>query len=95
VIAGIKGGAAAGIGVGLTLTFLVVNNLFLDIVSQQHDKQVAFADSGWSSMRPFLAVSQLKGLLVLVPGGLVSGALFGLLGAIVVRPLQVRAGRAS
>jgi len=47
------------IAVVVTLSFLTVNNLFLDIVSQQHDKHVAFDSSGWSSMRAYLSVRQL------------------------------------
>jgi hypothetical protein len=50
-MSGAKGGAAGGvIAVLVTVTFLVVNNVFFDLVSQQHDKRVAFAASGWSSM---------------------------------------------
>ncbi len=62
-LAGAKGGAAAGfvIAVLITLTFLAVNNLFLDVVAQQLDKQVRFAHSGWSSMRAYLSVTQLRG----------------------------------
>jgi hypothetical protein len=80
---GVKAGIAAGvtIAVMVTLTFLVVNNLFLDIVSRQHDKRVAFAASGWTSMRAYLTVTQLQGGLVLVPVlGIIGGAL-GWLGA--------------
>ena len=79
---GAKAGATAGalIAVMVTLIFLVVNNLFLDIVSQQHDKRVAFAGSGWTSMRAYLTVTQLEGGLFLVPVMAFVGATLGLLG---------------
>jgi hypothetical protein len=80
---GVKAGAAAGavIAILVTLTFLVVNNLFLDIVSRQHDKRVAFAASGWTSMREYLSVTQLEGGLVLTPVLAFVGGVLGLLGA--------------
>jgi hypothetical protein len=87
-ISGVKAGAAAGviIGAAVTVTFLVVNNLFLDIVSRQHDKRVAFAASGWTSMRAYLTVTQIAGGLFLVPALAVVGAVLGLIGAAVFRP---------
>jgi len=87
-LAGAKGGAAAGfvIAVLVTLTFLAVNNLFLDIVAQQHDKRVAFADSGWSSMRAYLNLTQLHGALFLIPGASLTGAVLGFLGGSMLRP---------
>jgi hypothetical protein len=79
----VKAGATAGavIAVMITLTFLAVNNLFLDIVSHQHDKRVAFAASGWTSMRAYLTVTQLQGALFLIPVLAVVGAVLGQLGA--------------
>ena len=85
---GAKGGAAAGLvlAIAVTLIFLIVNNLFLDLVSQQHDKRVAFAASGWSSMRAYVSVQQLVGALFLIPAGTIVGAGLGLLGGAVFRP---------
>lgn len=87
-LAGAKGGAAAGmvIAVLVTVIFLAVNNLFFDVVSQQHDKRVAFATSGWSSMRAYINVIQLKGGLVLIPVLALAGAALGFLGGVVFRP---------
>jgi len=87
-VAGAKAGATAGtiIAATITLTFLAVNNLFLDIVSRQHDKRVAFAVSGWTSMRAYLTVTQLQGALFLIPALACVGALLGLLGAVIFRP---------
>jgi hypothetical protein len=92
-ISGMKAGAAAGavIAALVTLTFLVVNNLFLDIVSHQHDKRIAFAGSGWTSMRAYLTVTQIEGGLFLVPALAVVGAALGLLGAALVRPRSTAA----
>jgi hypothetical protein len=83
LLAGVKAGATAGavIAAMITLTFLAVNNLFLDIVSRQHDKRVAFAASGSTSMRAYLTVTQLRGALFLIPVLAVIGAVLGLLGA--------------
>ncbi|MDQ1654901.1 MAG: hypothetical protein QOI35_4101 [Cryptosporangiaceae bacterium] len=85
IVAGIKAGAAAGavIAVMITVTFLAVNTLFLGIVSHQHDKRIAFAASGWTSLRAYLTVTQLRGALFLVPALAVAGAALGLAGAAV------------
>lgn len=86
ILGGAKAGGAAGgvIAVLVTLTFLVMNNIFFDIVSKQHDKRVAFAASGWTSIRTYVNVNQLLGLLVMLPTLIVGGAL-GVLGAAVFR----------
>jgi hypothetical protein len=88
LLAGVKAGAVAGgiIAVMVTLTFLAVNNLFLDTVSQQHDKRVAFAASGWSSMRAYLTVTQLRGAIFLVPMLALVGGALGMLGGVMFRP---------
>jgi hypothetical protein len=85
--AGVKAGAVAGavIAAMVTLTFVVVNNVFLDIVSRQHDKRIAFASSGWTSMRAYLTVTQLGGALILIPALATVGALLGLIGAAIAR----------
>jgi hypothetical protein len=87
MLAGAKAGATAGavIATMITLTFLAINNLFLDIVSRQHDKRVAFIASGWTSMRAYLTVTQLRGAVVLIPVLAVVGAVLGLLGATIFR----------
>lgn len=93
-LVGLRAGAAAGavIAVAVTATFLIVNNIFLDIVSRQHDKRIAFAASGWTSMRAYLTVTQLEGALILVPALATVGALLGLLGASVSSGLRRTAG---
>jgi hypothetical protein len=92
LLAGAKAGATAGavIAAMITLTFLAVNNAFVDIVSRQHDKRVAFAASGWTSMRAYLTVTQLRGALFLIPVLAVIGAALGLLGGVVFQRRTVR-----
>jgi hypothetical protein len=87
-VAGAKAGAAAGLVIAaLTMaTFLVVDNLFFDVVSQQHDKVVSFAASGWSSMRAWVTWQLLGGSLFALPAATVFGAVLGYLGG------QLRAG---
>jgi hypothetical protein len=83
VSGGPKAGAAAGavFAVMVTLIFLAVNNVFFDVVRQQHDKRVAFAASGWTSMRAYINVQQVMGLSVLIPMGILAGVVLGLIGA--------------
>jgi hypothetical protein len=85
--AGARAGAVAGtvLAVAVTLTFVVVNNLFLGTVSQQHDKRINFAASGWTSMRAYLTVEQLRSAVILVPVTAAAGAVAGLVGALLVQ----------
>jgi hypothetical protein len=83
-LSGMFAGAWAGgvLAVMVTMIFLVVNNVWFDIVSQQHDKRVAFATSGWTSMRAYINVTQLRGgIFLLVMLGVV-GAMLGLIGGL-------------
>jgi len=88
--AGLKAGAAAGFVIAsmVTLTYLLINNAFFPIVSQQHDKRVAFAASGWSSMRAFINFQTLSGLVVVVPMATAVGAGLGFLGSILLARLR-------
>jgi hypothetical protein len=91
-LAGIKGGVVAGI----TITVIVfaatafIDNAFLSIVSQQHDKRMAFERSGLSSMRLFLNLQNLIGLAVLLPGSAVIGGALAGLGGLLGGPLTRR-----
>jgi hypothetical protein len=78
----VRAGAAAGFVIALLamLDYLIVNNLFFSIVSQQHDKRVAFAASGWTSMRAFINYSLLTGAVFAVPVATVIGGVLGLAG---------------
>jgi hypothetical protein len=90
-LAGLKAGAAAGLVIALMVfvTYLVIDNAFFPIVSQQHDKRVAFDRSGWTSMRAFVNFQMVTGLFVMTPVGAAVGAGLGFLGG----ALQGRFGR--
>jgi hypothetical protein len=90
-LAGAKGGAAAGLVIALVAfaVSIAIDNAFLHIVSQQHDKRMAFASSGMSSMRLFLNLQNLTGLFVVTPLATVIGAGLGALGAMVIRRRRV------
>ncbi len=62
------------------LTFLVIDNLFLDIVSKQADKILGFAKSNASSMQAFINFGLLRGLLIGLPASAVFGAVCGFIG---------------
>lgn len=81
--AGARAGAAAGVVIAVVVTaiYLAVNNIWFSVVSQQHDKRIAFAASGWTSMRTYVNVMQFEGLIVLVPLLGIGGAVLGLVGA--------------
>jgi hypothetical protein len=85
--AGAKAGAAAGLvlGVAVLVTALVIDNAFFSIVSQQHDKRMAFARSGWSSMRAFVNFQVLGGALVVLPAGTFVGGALGAVGGLLAR----------
>jgi hypothetical protein len=88
-LAGVKGGVAAGVIITVIVfaATALIDNAFLSIVSQQHDKRLAFERSGLSSMRLFLNLQNLMGLVVVLPGSaLIGGALAGL-GGILGAPL--------
>jgi hypothetical protein len=90
-LAGAKGGAAAGLVIVLLLYLVstTVDNVFLHIVSQQHDKRMAFAASGQSSMRTFLNLQKLIGVMVMAPVATGLGAGLGALGAVLTRIRRV------
>ena len=80
VAAGVLAGAL--IGLLTAATFLVVDNVWLDIVAQQPTKIDGFAHSGAASMREFIN-DGLVGVFVFLPVGLgFFGALFGLAGGL-------------
>jgi hypothetical protein len=84
-LAGIKGGVAAAVAIVLVLFVgsIVVDNVWLSVVSQQHDKRMAFARSGFSSMQLFLNLQNLEGLFVITPVGAFVGGLLGGLGGLI------------
>ena len=91
---GFRAGAAAGLIVACLgiLEFLIVNNVFFSIVSQQHDKLVAFHASGATSMRAFVNRQLLAGAIFAIPAGTLVAGLLGWFGGTLGR--RVRALRA-
>jgi hypothetical protein len=90
---GFRAGAlTAVIGMGLIMvTFLVVDNLFLETVSQQVDKIYAFQRSHYASMREYINWSSLRGAVVVLPVmGLIGGAC-GALGGLLTSEQSKRA----
>jgi hypothetical protein len=75
----IGGAVAALLMVAMVmLTFAVVDNLFLDVVSQQIDKINAFhAQTTYTSMRDFINDGLLRGLVVALPVVAVVGSCLG------------------
>ena len=88
----IGGGITAIISVGMTmLTFFVIDNLFLDIVSKQPDKIWAFNhQTTYTDMRDFINYGLLKGLIFVLPVITLLGAVFGTIGAAIARRFSLR-----
>ena len=89
---GIRGGAlTALLGMGLIIAmFALVDNIFLDTVSQQVDKIRGFEQSHDVSMRSYINWSLLEGAIFVVPVlgvvGAASGGFGGLLAARIYAP---------
>jgi hypothetical protein len=82
--AALKAGAlAALVSMGMVmLTFALVDNLFLGLVSRQPEKIWGFAHSGYQSMRAYINHGLLRGLLFALPVMTAAGALLGALGGL-------------
>ncbi len=63
------------------LTFFTIDNLFLDIVSKQADKIMAFQNSNYSSMRELVNWGLARGLLFGTPASAVFGLVCGFIGS--------------
>jgi hypothetical protein len=85
----IGGVATALIVVGMImLTFVVVDNLFLDIVSQQIDKIAAFRNqTTYTNMRDFINSGLLMGALVALPFCALVGGVLGAVASLMRRRL--------
>ena len=84
-----SGAVTALIMLGMTmLTFAVVDNVFLDIVSQQIDKVNAFQhQTTYTNMRDFINSGLLAGAVFVLPVAAVFGGLLGACGVLVRRVL--------
>jgi hypothetical protein len=89
-------GAVTAVLVALIVlvTFIVIDNLFLDVVMQQHDKAYYFARSGMTSQRDYVNNGNLQALLLLPSALTAFGAGFGALGGLVRTRLRRRRGGA-
>jgi hypothetical protein len=79
----VGGAVTAFLSIGLTmLTFIIIDNLFLDIVSQQPDKIWGFQhQQAFHTMRAYINHGLLTGVLSVLPGITLLGALLGAIGA--------------
>jgi hypothetical protein len=76
------GAITALLGVGIAmLTFVVIDNLFLDIVSHQADKISGFQHSTFHTMRDYINAGLLSGVVTVLPVMAAVGAGCGTLGA--------------
>ena len=79
--AAIAGGAVSFIAFGIAMiTFLVIDNLFLDVVSQQPEKIWLFQHSGFPTMQSYLNHTNLRALWTALPIITVFGAICGIIG---------------
>ena len=87
--AAIAGGTITFVAFAMTmLTFLVIDNLFIDIVSRQSEKIWLFQRSGFADMRSYLNHSNLRALWTALPVITAFGAICGLAGGYVGRLVQ-------
>ena len=84
ILKGAKGGAiTALISIGMTMiTFAVIDNIFIEIVSKQPDKIAAFTgQTDYNNMRDFINSGLLRGVLTALPVITILGAAFGAIGS--------------
>ena len=86
------GGVTALISIGMTmLTFFIIDNLFLDIVSKQPDKIWAFThQSTYTDMQPFINYGLMRGLIFVLPVITLLGAVLGFICSLVRRKIFYR-----
>jgi hypothetical protein len=70
-------------------TYIVVDNVFLDIVSQQQDKIYGFTHSNYNDMRDYINSGNLRGVAFVLPIGTLLGAGFGLAGGFARRVISI------
>jgi hypothetical protein len=72
----------------IMLTFAVVDNVFLEVVSQQIDKINAFrAETTYTTMRDFINSGLLQGTVVVLPVVAIAGAALGAFASLLRRRL--------
>jgi hypothetical protein len=88
---GVIGGAGASLIIVamVMLTFVVIDNLFLDIVSHQIDKINAFrAQNTFTNMRDYINDGLLRGAVVVLPVVAVAGGVLGAIASLLRRRLS-------
>jgi hypothetical protein len=84
--AALAGGAISFIAFGIAMiTFLVIDNLFVDIVAQQPEKIWLFQHSGFPDMRSYLNHTNLRAFWTALPVITVFGAICGIIGGYIGR----------
>lgn len=89
------GGAIALIAFAVAMvTFLIIDDLFVTIVSQQPEKIWLFRHSGYSDMRTYLNHTNLRAFWTVLPIITAAGAFCGLMGGYLAQFLRahVRSG---
>jgi len=65
------------------LSFVIIDMAFFDVVRQQPEKILNFAQSGYADMRAYLFESTVRGATVMTLVGAASGAILGSVGGLV------------
>lgn len=85
-------GSLAGI-IGAVLaafSYIVINLVFFNIISQQTEKMLNSAQSGYGSLKAYLLISNLYGMAYLIVIFSIFGALFGTLGGIFAKHFRLK-----
>lgn len=84
IVSGAWTGAVTGVLVAVIVlvTFIVIDNTFLDVVMQQPDKAAGFQRSGLGSARDYVNQGLSMGVATIVPAIAVAGAGLGALGGV-------------
>ncbi len=70
------------------LTFIIIDNVFLSIVSKQADKVWGFQHSSHSSMQAYINAGLLRGVLVGLPASIVFGIICGWVASSIIPKLR-------
>jgi hypothetical protein len=90
------GALTALIGIGLIIaTFLILDNIFLETVSQQVDKIRGFQMHHYASMREYINWSHLEGVVFALPIMGLIGGVFGGLGGLLTSEEHLRSANAE
>jgi hypothetical protein len=92
----LTGAVTAVVSIGIALvTFVVIDNVFLDVVMQQPDKAYGFAHSGLTSARDYVNRGNLPGFVTIMPMAAAVGAACGLVGGLLGHRLGPRRAAAA